>query len=299
MSNEIASFIVSAGLYDRIAITEQNIQQLISVVKGEERIDVFCPYCKAKRVFNMRPVIVPTYVDSNNNSAHLLGSTLWVEQHMIANSRLPGPLTQRHAPRAWTWKTQAGEGVRVFIQKCYCAMDENHHLDYVLLSENDNLIKIGQYPSVADLDFPELREYRKVFSDEDMRELKRAIGLHAQGIGVGAFVYLRRILERMVVKVMDEAINQGKVSADIRQERFNDKLKALQDYLPDVLCSNPVIYGILSKGVHELSEEECLRGFPVVKQCIILILDEWEEKRRKTAAKAELGKALAKLTSSL
>ena len=57
--------------------------------------------------------------------------------------------------------------------------------------------KIGQYPSVADLSFPELKDYRKVMSKDDDKELKRAIGLHASGIGIGSFVYLRRIFERI------------------------------------------------------------------------------------------------------
>lgn len=299
MSNAIVDFIVNNGLYDRISITEQNIQQLIDVINGEEHIDVFCPHCKEKRVFNVCPVIVPSYQNEKSNSAYRLGSILAAEQKQIAISRMPGPLNQPYTPLEWTWKKWANEGVRVFVIKCICAMNKDHHLDYVLLSENDQLIKIGQYPSVADLSFPELRMYKKVFLDVDMKELKRAIGLHAQGIGVGSFVYLRRILERMVLKVMEEAIASGFVGQEIRKAHFNDKLKALKDSVPDVLSNNPVIYGILSKGVHELSEEECIRCFPVVKQCIILMLEEWEKDRRKKENEAELSKALARIASSL
>lgn len=32
--------------------------------------------------------------------------------------------------------------------------------------------KIGQYPSVADLSFPELKEYRKVMTKDDEKNLK-------------------------------------------------------------------------------------------------------------------------------
>lgn len=298
MSNAIADFIITAGLYDRITITEQNIQQLIRLVNGEERIDVFCPQCKEKRVFHVRPVIASVYKDQENNSAYLLGHALSTEQQLIANSRYPGALRQHREPLNWTWNKHAGEGARVFVLKCCCAMDETHHLDYVLLSQSDDIIKIGQYPSVADLSFPELRMYRKVISNEDMRELRQAIGLHAQGIGVGAFVYLRRILERMVMNIMEETISSGMVGEEIRREKFSEKIKALKDCLPDVLSNNPVIYGILSRGVHELSDEECLRSFPVVYQCVLLMLDEWEEKRRRMEKKSELSKALAGLASS-
>jgi hypothetical protein len=38
--------------------------------------------------------------------------------------------------------------------------------------------------------------------------------------------------------------------------------------------TNKSIYSILSKGIHELAEEECLNAFPVIKLSIELILDE-------------------------
>ena len=48
------------------------------------------------------------------------------------------------------------------------------------------MIKIGQYPSVADMEFPKLKEYDKVLTEEDRREMGTAIGLYASGVGVGS-----------------------------------------------------------------------------------------------------------------
>ena len=42
--------------------------------------------------------------------------------------------------------------------------------------------------------------------ERDLKELRKAIGLHAQGIGVGAFVYVRRIFERLIDKAKELAI---------------------------------------------------------------------------------------------
>jgi len=55
--------------------------------------------------------------------------------------------------------------------------------------------------------------------------------------------------------------------------------------LPTAL-QNPNLYTILSKGIHELTEEECLEMFPMIKIGIELILDERiaekeREKKRK------------------
>ena len=59
-------------------------------------------------------------------------------------------------------------------------------------------MKIGQYPSLADIANDESRTYRSVLDETDGAELHRVIGLAAHGVGVGSFVYLRRILERLI-----------------------------------------------------------------------------------------------------
>jgi hypothetical protein len=48
----------------------------------------------------------------------------------------------------------------------------------------------------------------------------------------------------------------------------------LSYHLPEFLVENRKLYGILSKGLHELSEEECLKYFQTVKIGIEQILDE-------------------------
>lgn len=81
--------------------------------------------------------------------------------------------------------------------------------------------------------------------------------------------------------------------------RVAEKIKMLEGYLPDILVKNATIYGILSKGIHELSEEECRKYFPVVKECIYQILGMWESERRKKADEDALSKALSSISSSI
>ena len=73
-----------------------------------------------------------------------------------------------------------------------------------------------------------------------------------------------------------------------RQEWLNE------GYVSEMLIQNTTIYGILSKGIHELSEEECRKYFPVVKECIYQILGMWESERRKQADEDALIKALGR-----
>ena len=78
-----------------------------------------------------------------------------------------------------------------------------------------------------------------------------------------------------------------------------ERIKMLQGYLPEMLTKNTTIYGILSKGIHELSEDECRKYFPVVKKCIYQILGMWECERRKQADEIALNKALSTISLSI
>ena len=177
-------------------------------------------------------------------------------------------------------------------------MDEKHHLDYIVLTTDNSMMKIGQYPSIADMTFPELDAYKHVISKQDRKELGTAIGLFASGIGAGSYVYLRRILERLIYQAKataGDAVNDE----EFEQARVAERIKMLQGYLPEILIKNTTIYGILSKGIHELSEEECKKYFPVVKECIYQILGMWESERRKKADEDALSKALSSISSSI
>lgn len=107
---------------------------------------------------------------------------------------------------------------------------------------------------------------------------------------------MRRILERLIYQAKTtagDAINDE----EFEQARVAERIKMLQGYLPEILIKNTTIYGILSKGIHELSEEECRKYFPVVKECIYQILGMWESERRKQADEDALNKALSTIAS--
>lgn len=78
----------------------------------------------------------------------------------------------------WKWKeSQIEEVSRILVFKFICSMNEEHHLDYIVLTTDKSMMKIGQYPSVADMTFPELDAYKHVILKEDRKELGTAIGL--------------------------------------------------------------------------------------------------------------------------
>lgn len=164
----------------------------------------------------------------------------------------------------------------------------------------DFIEKVGQYPSVADIHIAQIKQYSKVLDKPYMKDFTKAIGLAANGVGTGSFVYLRRIFEYLVSETAKEAIVKGDVDEHtFKISKMDNKLKQLENYLPDVLKDNKPLYGVLSKGIHELSEEECLKYFSVVREIIELILDEREflrqQEEKKKVARSNLSKIAGEL----
>ncbi|MEJ5049730.1 hypothetical protein WH221_07805 [Chryseobacterium culicis] len=158
-----------------------------------------------------------------------------------------------------------------------------------------SLVKIGQYPSLADLEFSKLNKFSKVIDKPSLHEIKKAVGLAANGVGIGSYVYLRRVFENLIEsKHQKSKILQGWDEAAYQAARMDDKILILKDHLPTILVSHRSIYGIVSKGIHELSENECLAYFQVLLDAIVMMLEEEfklkEEEKRLADMKANLAK---------
>lgn len=174
-----------------------------------------------------------------------------------------------------------------------CSRDDKHQLFFLFRAHGGMLQKVGQYPSLADLAIPDLQKYRNVLGEERYRELSRAVGLVSHGVGIGAFVYLRRIFEALIEKAHAIASSTENWDEDAyKVARVDEKIGLLRVHLPRFLVEDRALYGILSKGIHSLTEDECLKAFPIVKLGIELILDEEIERVRRDqkikAAKKEI-----------
>lgn len=299
VDNVFGNFLASKGLYDEIEITKDNVFELADLVGGYVKIDVYCPKCGESRVFLCEKIPYYWYEDQNREIKAKPLETELVSWQLIQSEPRPHVVGTPEEP--WTWTNNSLENdTRLMVFKFSCAMDNTHHLDYVVLTHENKMMKIGQYPSVADLSFPELKYYRKVMTKEDERELKRAIGLFASGIGVGSFVYLRRIFERIIMTASQKAIEDGKIKEDeFIGAHINEKIKMLAEYLPPTLVNSPVFYGIISKGIHELSEEDCIEFFPVMQSFIMMILRQWEQVRKDKEEEKKLAVSLGNIAGKL
>lgn len=181
-----------------------------------------------------------------------------------------------------------------------CSRNKDHRLCFVFHAHGDTLQKIGQYPSFADLAIPDLQKYRAILGKDDYGDLSRGVGLAAHGIGAGAFVYVRRIFERLIEEARIAASGQaGWNEESYGKSRMTDRIAMLKDHLPEFLVQNKALYSIMSVGVHTLSEEQCLGAFPLVRMSIELILDDHLEKAARKKKIEEAQKGIAAMSGAL
>ncbi|AJY76278.1 hypothetical protein [Paenibacillus beijingensis] len=194
---------------------------------------------------------------------------------------------------------------RVLQMNLECTSKYKHKLYTIFQITDDNkLMKTGQYPSILDFD-NSLKEYKKVLKDKNItKELTNAEILKTHNMGVGAFLYLRRIFEKLIFETFEQAKlenNIDELAFKIAKTETKVKMLFENGYVSRYLAEiNTFVYGILSKGIHELSEDECNLHYDTLREAILLILEEkveMEQKEKlKKATKKELNKIHTKLS---
>ena len=187
---------------------------------------------------------------------------------------------------------------REFSSKVKCARCSQQYT-YYFRQGNKYLIKIGQFPSIEDISLGEIVKFKKLLSEPDYAELKRAGGLYSHGIGIGSFAYLRRIFERLLNSHYDEFRRQNPEIEGWQTMRMDEKIGVIADYLPPALVLHKKAYGILSAGIHALDEAACLRFFPALKSAIVQILQQDLRRREEKEAEEILRKDLDAFASEV
>ena len=281
--DKIEELLVNKGLYDSVEISIDDFEEMEKYLSKSEytnnTIDCYCIHCDTNRVFEFKDF------ETHEETEYI-------------------PICGGVGVRDHTRKPKKEELFQRYLNEryaltYYCTRDKSHSMVFDLITTDDKIIKIGQYPSVADLVKPKIAKYKSVLRNQ-YHEFSKAVGLFAHGIGIGSFVYLRRIIERLIFDKYSEAATKLNISQeDFEGKKFVEKIEILSDYLPPVLVANKNIYSIVSKGVHELSEEECLNMFPSIRLGIELILDDLLADKERKEKEKELAKFVAKTTGEL
>ncbi|MGP4068377.1 hypothetical protein [Halobacillus sp. B29] len=270
---EIDKILKENSLYDGYVITSNNYQLLEDMFTEEVVIDTYCVDCEKESTFK----------------ANLHGSQLktlnGVTFKGFNQSFIFTPPDDEGIVKEEYYIDNFWNKLAPFTLTFTCQRNEKHKMYFMFIFRDDALMKIGQYPSTATLDNADLQKYRKILDNEKYKEFSKGVGLASHGVGIGSFVYLRRIFEDLIEDSHQKA-RAEKTEWDeekYKQSRMNGRIKLLEDYLPAFLVEHSELYGILSKGVHELEEDTCLSMFPNIQLAIEIILDEKiKEKERES-----------------
>ena len=246
-------FVFESGLYSKMTIPQDD--RLIMIIDDKYSVRSYCPFCKDISIFRFsrrdRAIASPLRTNALN-SLGSMNSTIINNNYDTKN----------------LFKNLVFE----------CASDDSHTLSFNFSFDENIIIKVGQYPSIADIQFPQLKKYDNLLKSFS-QEFKKSLGLFSHGIGIGSFIYLRRIFEFVIEKVHI----QVKTEAGWDEESYKtlkhleDKIKACEVFFPvfpkELDQHKMQIYSVLSKAVHSLSEEECLELYPTVQYLIERILD--------------------------
>jgi hypothetical protein len=133
-----------------------------------------------------------------------------------------------------------------------CSRNKDHQYVCFVMISGMKMIKVGQYPSLADVAKADIQKYRKVLPTETFGEFSRGIGLVAHGIGIGSVVYLRRTFEKLIHEAYDKAKTEaGWNEEQYIRSRMDEKIVLLKKHLPSFLVETKSIYSILSVEDHD------------------------------------------------
>lgn len=250
---ELKDQIITKGLYVKIPISHIDYKDILSLCVDSFTFDSYCTECKNKSVFTSNKK------ESNNSISSRIALPYIMDESQYNGTRNPTMKLFENSP---------------FVQiKSSCARCSNINKFYLYINM-DYIIKIGQYPSYADLESGEISKYRKILN-EDYEEFSKSIGLYAHGVGIGAYVYLRRIIERLIEEAHKKKSSEANWDEKLYKKlRFGEKVEILATEIDnDAHNILKPVYSILSKGIHELTEEECKNSFNNLKDAIEFILD--------------------------
>ncbi len=244
------------------AYKEDSLNKRIS--DFDERVELFCVKCKTRRIFSP-------------------DSGVYIDTIKIHNTQFPTETIRNKLSLFKTFR---------------CSSSTDHQIFYGFLVDGGDIIKIAEYPSKFDTVSDRFNKYKNIFKAEKLKELAKAAQLESHGYAIAAFLYYRRIFEDIVLQTFSNATIKNKLpEKEYRKQRMKDKIKYVENFLPEYFNENSHIYGILSKGVHELQEKECQHYLPVVKAIIFYSLDEAVDERNQKLRKKEFARELNDINS--
>ena len=179
------------------------------------------------------------------------------------------------------------------------------HFIIEINTENEYLRKVGQFPP---WDISIEKEVDRSLGDFSSY-YKNGLICESQGYGIGAFSYYRRMIEGIIDHLLDQI---GELIPEDNKEEYlialektkrtivtQEKIKLVFDLLPPILNPqefNPLktLHSILSEGLHQRTDEECLNDAELLREATIFLIKAVIRNREETKEFTEKMRKLLK-----
>lgn len=164
-------------------------------------------------------------------------------------------------------------------------------VEQVVEGEIVQIQKFGELPRGK---VPRDRRLQRFLKD-DREQYEKAVMCLSQDYGIAAFVYFRRIIEanigRLLDLVQEDAAASGENEATLqaleslrKESPMSERIRLANLALPTYLRPNGMnplghLYQVLSEGVHNMSEEECLLKARNTSECLAFLVSELASRR--------------------
>ena len=170
-----------------------------------------------------------------------------------------------------------------------------YHVEQIVDEKTIRLQKYGERPKKQLERNPVLQRFLR----DDLNNYEKAVACLSNGYGVAAFAYFRRIVENNINRLLDLVQEDAKSSsedtqvtaalAELRKNSpMNKKIEIANHVLPAHLNPdglNPLsrLYQVLSEGVHNLPEDECLSKARETSECLAYLVSELASRKEHRA----------------
>ncbi len=265
--------LVGMPLYDRVTLAGDDPNKQIRALRlYRGKHDGYCPGCGKHTTWS-------TVV------GHELEQQAKMED--VSSPIASGGFSGRKMAHNWQGK---------FKLQMVCARNAQHYGDFYFDTiDPDTVVKVGQFPSLTDFQLGDLSEFEEGMSTRQRQEFVRATNSAAHGFNVAACVYYRRVFESVLLEARDEYMAQHGLTVwkEFMESRTDERVRLLRDHLPKFMSDHPQLYGVLSLGVHELTEEECAGELPILRKAIELIMRDRVTAARQKREREEVSKLVA------
>ncbi len=217
-------------------------------------INKFCPVCKEKRTFILGNKYIPQ-----------------IDTFSLVN------ITRTH-------RTIEPNYTVFLYYLCVSCKKFNRSFSFFVGENKEYIQKIGQYPAFDITIKKHLREMLGEYIDF----YQKGLICEYNSYGIGAFVYYRRIVEGIIGNLLNSIpelmTGEEKQKYEEAMEKVKntkqtqEKIKLIKDLLPSILMPegfNPLkmIYDMLSKGIHNKTDEECLDYSRAIRKSLIFLVE--------------------------